>query len=375
MVEDAISFWTEIQRYEDRLAADPRSLCFVELSELYRKLGLLDDAVSVAKKGSDLHPDYPAGFYVLGSSCYAKGLVREAREALERTVELEPKHLEAARLLSQLYIEGGELGRAGMLLREIVRQHPEDVETELLLRSIGGETGSDAAEEEQLEELEEVEVIEELTEVLEELQEEPSLVAAAAPQEGGGASVARPVPAPAVREADPFAIFEEESPLWDVEAPEELPPSDISGQNQGDRHLRIQSPSEQSGNSDDWSALFASTPANEPTAAQPPARDPLTTATLAELYVTQGFIDKALGIYRELLTADPANQSYRSRCAELEELKRALAEPPAAQARPPVAQAVPPANVPPSTRAASGETYETELCHWLENIRRRRDGV
>lgn len=389
MVEDAISFWTEIQRYEDRLAADPRSLCFVELSELYRKLGLLDDAVSVAKKGSDLHPDHAAGLYVLGTSCHAKGLEREAREALERTVELEPGHLDAARLLSQLYVAAGELARAGKLLREIMRQHPDDVETGLLLRSIGGEDESAAAEEEQPEELEEVEVIEELTEVLDEPQEEPaSFVSGRGAQGGSGEPVAAgPVPAPAGREVDPFAIFADESPLWDVEAPGELQPSelsgnfDLSGRGQADKELRSHSASDEP---DHWSELFASPPAAEPTAAQHPARDPLTTATLAELYVTQGFIDKALGIYRELQASDPANPAYRSRCAELAELKK-QAGPQAAQAQQPPAvataaqrqagPAVPPASEPPASRAAAGAAFESELCHWLENIRRRRDGV
>ena len=353
MVEDAISFWTDIQRYEDKLAADPRSLCFVELSELYRKLGLLDDAVSVAKKGSDLHPDYPAGFYALGTACHAKGLQREAREALERTVQLEPGHLEASRLLSQLYVEGGELPRAGKLLREILRQHPGDVEADLLLRSIGGERGNDVPEEEQLEEveeLEEVEVIEELTELLEEppAPQAAPAVAQAVPVARQEAAAVRPVPAPASGAADPFAIFEEESPLWDVQA-------------------------------SDQSDFFAPPPAAEPSAAQHPARDPLTTATLAELYVTQGFVDKALGIYQELLGSDPANQSYRARCAELEKLKEAQEEAPSAQGAPSTAQRQPSSAVmaaeAASSQGAPGDQFESELRHWLENIRRRRDGV
>ncbi len=48
------------------------------------------------------------------------------------------------------------------------------------------------------------------------------------------------------------------------------------------------------------------------------AHDPLTTSTLAELYLSQGFSDKALAIYRTLAAADPANHVVASRLAELE---------------------------------------------------------
>lgn len=53
-------------------------------------------------------------------------------------------------------------------------------------------------------------------------------------------------------------------------------------------------------------------------APDPKHHDPLSTATLAELYVQQGFIDKALGIYHAILAADPNDSKARSRIAELE---------------------------------------------------------
>src|SRR6185369_12522033 len=107
MVEDAISFWTDIQRYEDMLAADPHSYCFAPLSELYRKLGLLDDALHVAQKGCELHPDYPGGFFALGNAYHAKGQNDQARQALEQVISLNPDHLQARKLLGQLYVESG----------------------------------------------------------------------------------------------------------------------------------------------------------------------------------------------------------------------------------------------------------------------------
>ncbi len=46
--------------------------------------------------------------------------------------------------------------------------------------------------------------------------------------------------------------------------------------------------------------------------------DPLSTLTLAELYEKQGFISKALDIYRSILSDDPANAQLLAKVAELE---------------------------------------------------------
>ena len=55
-----------------------------------------------------------------------------------------------------------------------------------------------------------------------------------------------------------------------------------------------------------------------PSAAADLHHDPLSTATLAELYVQQGFIDKALDIYRAVYAEDPTDGRIQSRIAELE---------------------------------------------------------
>jgi len=337
MVEDAISFWTDIQRYEDMLVADPGSYCFAPLSELYRKLGLLDDAVSVAKKGCDLHPDYPGGFFALGTACYAKGLTDQARGALERAVSLNPDNLQAQKLLAQLYLEAGETVMAEKALKQILQQNPEDVESTLLLHSLEAQAVPEPDDEEILDDLE---VIEELTEVL----DEPQAPEAAAAS--GAAEAVRPrEPAakPTPYTAGELGAFEESGDFWAIEAPGEEAEPEL---------------------------LRAFEETQEPSA-QHPARDPLTTATLAELYVTQGFIGKALAIYRELLGADPANQPYSSRCAELEELQLRQQQP--QQPAPPASRIEAPAvqrSTPVPQRDAQGE-----LNSWLENIRRRRDGL
>jgi cytochrome c-type biogenesis protein CcmH/NrfG len=50
----------------------------------------------------------------------------------------------------------------------------------------------------------------------------------------------------------------------------------------------------------------------------------LASPTLAELYFSQGFIDRALEVYRRLLAGDPRNDRLRARLAEIEDLKRQI---------------------------------------------------
>jgi tetratricopeptide repeat protein len=44
----------------------------------------------------------------------------------------------------------------------------------------------------------------------------------------------------------------------------------------------------------------------------------LMSATLAELYFNQGFTDKAVEVYRQLLEREPGNERLRRRLAELQ---------------------------------------------------------
>jgi tetratricopeptide (TPR) repeat protein len=57
-----------------------------------------------------------------------------------------------------------------------------------------------------------------------------------------------------------------------------------------------------------------------------PEADELTSSTLAELYFNQGFTDKAIEVYRQLLQREPGNERGRTRLAELEALERRLKE-------------------------------------------------
>ena len=263
------SFQAEIKRYEDILGADPASYCFAPLAELYRKTGLLDEAIGTARKGIEIHPDYVGGYLALGRACFDKGEQAESRGALERVVRVTPDNLIAQKLLSRIYMDIGENALARKALETILALNPGDqestaaldglalreqsFETDADLFSGGAETPEDATsgfdgDDEFL--LEEAEIIEELSdEVLDEEFFEPGL----AEESAGEVSI------------------DGEGPLFE----EELGAADDSGS------------------------------------------DPLATATIAELYIEQGFMKKALKIYRDLLDANPGNEELRQRIVDL----------------------------------------------------------
>jgi pentatricopeptide repeat protein len=109
----------------------------------------------------------------------------------------------------------------------------------------------------------------------------------------------------------------------------------------------------------------------------------LQTNTLAELYLRQGLVDRAVEVYRAMLRVDPANERARRRLQELS-VDPAAAGPPGARATPAPSPATPspatpspatpspatPSPVAPSPRGdARGRERIASLERWLGRIR------
>jgi FimV-like protein len=87
-------------------------------------------------------------------------------------------------------------------------------------------------------------------------------------------------------------------------------------------------------------ATAAPAPASIDGSADTGGTDALQTNTLAELYLRQGLVDRAIEVYRSMLQVDPANERARRRLAELADA--AVIHAPVVQAAPPpVAQVAP----------------------------------
>jgi len=134
--------------------------------------------------------------------------------------------------------------------------------------------------------------------------------------------------------------------------------------------------------------VAAPAPALTPAAAanRPPAGDALQTSTLADLYMRQGLVDRAIEVYRAMLRVDPGNQRARQRLAEIESggaPAGPAAAKPAGTAAPPVAPAASSVPQPVAATAALSAASARDarrqttarLEEWLDTVRRASTGT
>lgn len=242
MQQDNSSFWTDIKTFEEQLAKSPDSYCFARLSEVYLKVGLVDDALHTARQGVAKYPRYLGGQRALAMACHAKGFDDDCLAALKQVTEGMPEDHQSQKLLGRLLAATGDRAAARQAFMAAQEFVPDDVECRMELAAL-------------------------------EVSDEPA------------------PPVAATAEEDDEEIIEDLELLDEIEIIDE----DFEDSAQHDQEQ----------------------PPVAMAAAETP-HDPLSTVTLAELYVRQGFIPKALEIYRSILLDDPGNSVASNRIEELE---------------------------------------------------------
>ena len=240
-MKESASFWMDIKNLEERLAKSPDSFCFAQLADVYLKVGLVDDALHVARQGVEKHPGYLSGQRALSLSCHAKGLNDEALAALKLVVKSMPEDISSQKLLGRLLVEAGDQEAASQAFRTVLEFAPDDVESRIELESIVRSAG-------------------------------------------------------VIQSASGSYEDDDEEIIEDLEIVEDFDDTEKVSPEPGD--------------------YFA-----DSVALDAPLHDPLSTGTLAELYVTQGFIHKALEIYRVILADNPDDIVTAERIADLETLE------------------------------------------------------
>lgn len=102
------------------------------------------------------------------------------------------------------------------------------------------------------------------------------------------------------------------------------------------------------------------------------AMKPITTATIAEIYMEQGLYGQALEVYRELLVSTPADAGLKKKIADIEKLSRG--EVPDSM-QPQTASAPPAEQVVPVVATGSSTSLLETLEGWLAAIQARRYSV
>lgn len=344
MQSSSESFWSEIKKLEERLQREPSSFCFAPLADAYLKAGMIDDALAVAKAGVTLHPGYVAGQMALARVCQHKGVTDECQKALEVVTAAVPEHAEAQQMLAKLYRESGRADDAVRALRTLLELSQDDAHTVAELELLIHQVEDDDLE---LIEFTEDDIVED-DEATDQLVVRIKPAAALVVDPWAGISVDHEASVSSEEMLDAASLWALPEQQLAADAAEEADDTELDEDS-------------------DRAGLEMSVD----------GADPLVTPTLAELYVTQGFPEKAVEIYRKILATDPSNTEALQRISSLGQ-QPVESGPEAAQAQEvsefvPVASAgVMTADLPSQGEADGAKAVLPVLEGWLENIRRLR---
>ncbi len=330
----------EIAKYEALLAQDPRSRAFALLAEAYRKSGRQGEAIQTALDGLKYYPYYLSGRVALARAYFDDGQQELARQEFEKVISAAPDNLMAHRLLADIYLAEGKRIEAAKSLKMVILLDPRDAKAREKLASIApplkpapsqveGEFGMllDSHRYEKTSLPNKEPAIPIMTD--QEIINQPELsVSTGPPRAPVYVGIAEETPA--YGNIVPTGIVDE--PVFELEeetvAPPPPPPIPAA----------VAEPSPQ--------APPPSTPPAAPPAAvvkpvEPspwdeimeeiiPAEetpDELNTETLAEIYIQQGFYDKALAIYQKIMSGQPQNARLLQKVEELKTLVKMSGHP------------------------------------------------
>lgn len=116
----------KIETYLQIIAKDPHSTAFVPLAEAYRQLGLLDDALQIARFGTENLPHFCPGFAIMGRVLCQMGRFSEAADIFARALDIDDESQSTLLGLARLHLSRSEQDQAREILQRTVRLYPED---------------------------------------------------------------------------------------------------------------------------------------------------------------------------------------------------------------------------------------------------------
>ncbi|WP_081425065.1 tetratricopeptide repeat protein [Syntrophotalea carbinolica] len=124
--EEATKLLGKIAGYLEIVQKDPHSTSFVPLSDAYCSLGMLEEALSVARQGIEALPFFGPGYVVLGRAQMQYGELDNAERSFQKALDIDPQSVAALKNMAKLYVFRGEREQACGLLARAVDSTPED---------------------------------------------------------------------------------------------------------------------------------------------------------------------------------------------------------------------------------------------------------
>jgi cytochrome c-type biogenesis protein CcmH/NrfG len=126
---DAVEPFTAVTRLRSNWGAPYVNLCVAQ-----RELKMLKEALANCEQGASLSPDETESWFNLGRVRYDLNDLTGARDALAKAVALNPQGFDENLQYALMLITTGETDKAVPYLQKAHELHPDDLETEKLLR-------------------------------------------------------------------------------------------------------------------------------------------------------------------------------------------------------------------------------------------------
>jgi len=375
---------SRIEDLEKRLSADPNSKIFVQLAEEYRKAGLPEDAIATCREGLDKHPNYFSARVALGRALLETDALDEARAEFDMVLQQVPDNLLALKFLGEALHRLGRVDEALSKYQLASTLSPEDADLADRIQKLESEAAaahagvSPAADpsvppgeqstpptippanpaaqfiEQQAREMSSQHVSDDILSMQEEFEDRP--VTSIFHRQAREIQDLGSIPPPSKSASPPAAPAEPAEPAKPPEpakegesgtqAPRETAMVDLGGA----ELKRPLSPSPKAPPSppEEVSPPVGGGEPVLPVDPQPPAgtlqpagetqsggdalggaeeTPGLATTTLAEMYVSQGHLERGVNVYRQLVASNPNKPELQSRLEELELLVTASQEP------------------------------------------------
>lgn len=125
-----------IYEYLRRWQEDPTSRVFAPLAEAYRKAGMVDEAIEIAKDGVRIHPNYLGGRVALARALFDRQRYHEVIDQLEMPMQNAPDNLAGQRLLAESFLMTGRVAEALTSYKLLLYFAPMDAEAAKMVKEL-----------------------------------------------------------------------------------------------------------------------------------------------------------------------------------------------------------------------------------------------
>jgi tetratricopeptide (TPR) repeat protein len=260
MLDPGANIEQQIQFYQRKYELNPHSRAFAPLADLYRKAGRLEEAIEVLEAGLAEHPRYVSALVILARCHVDAGRPIESGEAFARVLALDPDNLVALKNLAEMALTADDNARGAEFLERVVFLDPTDELAATRLEALRGGVATSAP-----------------------------AAPKPAPEDGESPdSAAAAMPASADETAPTTGMAR---PAAGVDAVVDCAAAEPAAIGEAAAEPEVVSPVLE--------------------------RQSFATRTLAEIYLAQGYREKALTVLREILTRHPDRSDVAEKIAEI----------------------------------------------------------